>query len=112
MARTGGDEPPNDGERMEMMLDQARAGGSFTGADVVWLYVTLSGAITWDTTCLNCSNLLDQLYRRDMQVEKVREVCEHARKISPSDSMSVYVNDILSALGDKVSRPHKLGATE
>lgn len=31
------------------------------------------GAICWDTTCLNCSNLLDSLYALDCKLDRARE---------------------------------------
>ena len=31
-------------------------------------------AITWDTNCLNCSNLLDQLYAQDERIDQIRQI--------------------------------------
>lgn len=46
-------------------------------------------AITWDTTCLNCSNLLNQLYDSDMRIERVqatiRGLLERKDLIAPSE---------------------------
>lgn len=43
----------------------------------------------------------------------IRELIAHARKISPSPYMSVYVADLEAILGmDPPTRPHKLGAQD
>lgn len=39
----------------------------------------------------------------------VIELVKHARSISPSPSMHVYVADLERALGREAARPHKLG---
>jgi hypothetical protein len=33
-------------------------------------------SITWDTTCLNCSNLMDQIYELDMKLQRTIEKVE------------------------------------
>lgn len=45
-------------------------------------------------------------------VGKVRALVAHARKISPSPSMTFYVADVERALGIDAPRPHKTGANE
>ena len=44
------------------------------------------------------------------RLDAVRAVLDHARKISPSASMHVYVADLERALGLDVARPHKTGS--
>jgi hypothetical protein len=47
------------------------------------------------------------------RLDAVRELVEHAKKISPSPSMSVYVGDLELALGLRTgARPHKLGMAD
>jgi hypothetical protein len=37
-------------------------------------------SITWNTTCLNCSNLLDKLYVADMRLEQVAGALDRIKK--------------------------------
>lgn len=46
------------------------------------------------------------------KIAAVEALIEHARKISPSPSMSIYVADLERALGRDAPRPHKLGGNE
>ncbi len=58
--------------------------------DVPWLIERvqeLSGAICWDTTCLNCSSLLDSNYDQyvraeiaEAEVERLTDLCDEFRK--------------------------------
>lgn len=45
-------------------------------------YAELNNALTWDTTCLNCSNLMDKNYEQYVRLEKAEaEVAELRRQI-------------------------------
>ena len=49
--------------------------------------------------------------RAEAKLAAVEALLAHARKISPSPSMHVYVADLEAALGLEVARPHKLGSS-
>ena len=60
--------------------------------DVPWLIERigeLNGAICWDTTCLNCSSLLDSNYDQYMRAEKAET--EVARLTAERDSLAAQV---------------------
>ena len=53
--------------------------------------------------------LATELAESRRQLQAVDEVIAHARRISPSDAMHVYIADLERALGMDAARPHKLG---
>ncbi len=55
---------------------------------------------------------LERADRLQAQLDAVETVIEHARKISPSPSMHVYVADLERALGRDAATPHKLGGSD
>lgn len=108
-------------------IEQAMARMASSAADVPWLIERvqeLSGAICWDTTCLNCASLLDSNYDQYVRAEIAEAEVERltaerdalaaqvARLAKPGDSdarMDAYyygftrtgvglVDDILSAV--------------
>ena len=68
--------------------------------DVPWLIERigeLNGAICWDTTCLNCSSLLDSNYDQYMRAEKAET--EVARLTAERDSLAAQVARVESLAG-------------
>jgi len=71
-------------------IEQATARMASSAADVPWLIERvqeLSGAICWDTTCLNCASLLDSNYDQyvraeiaEAEVERLTDLCDEFRK--------------------------------
>lgn len=44
--------------------------------DIMEMYHELNNAITWDTTCLNCAKLLDELYAADAKLDEIRSILD------------------------------------
>ena len=86
--------------------------------DVPWLIERigeLNGAICWDTTCLNCSSLLDSNYDQYMraeiaeaEVERLTDLCDEFRKREESQDC---IRERLTAEVERLER-WKFEATE
>lgn len=46
------------------------------------LVAEYENSITWDTTCLNCAQLLDKLYAAEMKLEQ----CNEKREAPPDET--------------------------
>ena len=86
--------------------------------DVPWLIERigeLNGAICWDTTCLNCSSLLDSNYDQyvraeiaEAEVERLTDLCDEFRKREESQDC---IRERLTAEVERLER-WKFEATE
>jgi hypothetical protein len=86
--------------------------------DVPWLIERvqeLSGAICWDTTCLNCASLLDSNYDQyvraeiaEAEVERLTDLCDEFRKREESQDC---IRERLTAEVERLER-WKFEATE